>query len=69
MIKIMQIFDQLGFIDISKPDNLEKFLEMFNSNFLDIVPNPFSRDEYEADASGDGKRLLEHEQEIKRKIT
>lgn len=47
VIKILQIFDYQGFIDVKKPSNAEAVFSMFNSNFLDLVPNPLEIDEYD----------------------
>lgn len=49
VVKIIQIFDYLGFIDIEKPKNLDSILQMFNSNFLDLMPNFFFKEEYDDD--------------------
>lgn len=49
MIKIVQIFDYLGFIDVNKPQNAEAFLQIFNSNFLGIVPNIFEQEKFNDD--------------------
>lgn len=49
VIKIVQIFDYLGFIDVNKPQNAEAFLQIFNSNFLGIVPNIFEQEKFNDD--------------------
>ena len=47
VVKTVQIFDYIGFIDIEKPTNSEAVLEMFNSNFLSLIPNLFSNQDFE----------------------
>ena len=53
VIKIIQIFDYLGFVDVEKPSNVDAVFQMFNSNFLSLVPNPFSKEEYNDDYDGE----------------
>lgn len=53
MIKIIQIFDYQGFINVKKPSNVDSVFQMFNSDFLSLVPNPLSREEYEDDSDDD----------------
>mgnify|MGYP007097713039 FL=1 len=48
VMKIMQVFDYQGFIDIPKPSNADAVFSMFNSNFLSLIPNPFAVDEYDS---------------------
>ena len=49
VIKIIQIFDYLGFIDVEKPRNVDAVFQMFNSNFLSLIPNPFGVEDYNDD--------------------
>ena len=49
VIKIIQIFDYLGFIDVEKPSNVDAVFQMFTSNFLSLIPNPFGVEEYNDD--------------------
>ena len=49
IVKIIQVFDYLGFVDVESPDNLDAVLEMFNSNFLDLIPNFFANKEFDDD--------------------
>ena len=49
VIKIIQIFDYLGFVDVEKPSNVDAVFQMFNSNFLSLVPNPFGNEDYNDD--------------------
>ena len=46
-IKTMQTINFIGFIDVQKPQNSESFLTMFNSNFLSVIPNPFSKADHD----------------------
>jgi hypothetical protein len=52
VVKIIQIFDYLGFVDVEKPSNVDAVFQMFNSNFLSLIPNPFSNDDYNDDYDG-----------------
>ena len=52
VLKIIQVFDYLGFIDVEKPSNVDAVFQMFNSNFLSLVPNPISKEEYNDDYDG-----------------
>jgi len=52
VVKIIQIFDYLGFVDVEKPSNLDAVFQMFNSNFLSLIPNPFGNDDYNDDYDG-----------------
>jgi len=44
----------LGFVDVEKPSNVDAVFEMFNSNFLSLVPNPFGNEDYNDDYEGGG---------------
>jgi hypothetical protein len=46
-VKILQVFDYLGFIDVEKPSFVDEIFQMFNSNFLSFVPNPLAKFEYD----------------------
>lgn len=52
VVKIIQIFDYLGFVDVEKPSNVDAVFEMFNSNFLSLIPNPFGNEDYNDDYEG-----------------
>lgn len=52
VVKIIQIFDYLGFVDVEKPSNVDAVFQMFNSNFLSLIPNPFGNDDYNDDYDG-----------------
>ena len=34
-------------MDVEKPPNAEAVFQMFNQNFLSIIPNPFSKEDYD----------------------
>lgn len=57
--KSIQVFDYVRLINVEKPENLDNFLEIFNTNIFDIAPNPFLREEYEdlgEESELDGKK-------------
>lgn len=58
IIKSIQMFDYLNFINIQVPQNVKSFINVFESNILNFVPNPFGKKEFD---SGDavGRRLVE----------
>lgn len=71
VVKIIQIFDYLGFVDVEKPSNVDAVFQMFNSNFLSLIPNPFAKEEYDDDYDGKsdaeskaGLRLVSEAEEI-----
>lgn len=51
LIKVVQVFDYMGLINVVSPDNLTKFLQMFTDNMFDLVPNIFEHPEYEDDGA------------------
>jgi hypothetical protein len=50
LIKVIQLFDFLSFINVKQPSNMVAFLEIFNENILNILPNPVAIQEYEDDS-------------------
>ena len=47
IVKSIQVFDYIRLINIESPENLDNFLEIFNTDIFDIAPNPFLREEFE----------------------
>lgn len=49
LLKGLQIFDYIDLINVVRPENLASFLELFNQNILNILSNPFKKEELEDD--------------------
>jgi hypothetical protein len=47
IIKSIQMFDYLNFIDIDVPQNTKAFIEIFDNNILNFTPNLFEKKEYD----------------------
>jgi hypothetical protein len=44
LIKAIQMFDYLTFVNIEKPSNLISFLSIFDNNILNLTPNFFEKE-------------------------
>ena len=51
LIKIFQMLDFFIFLNLDLPLNVQKFMEFFNLELFDIVPNPFEDDSIEDDCN------------------
>ena len=51
VLKVFQAFDYLRFINIDLPVNVERFLDYFDGNMLDIMPALFEFDELKANCN------------------
>lgn len=58
LIKVIQMFDYLTFLNVDRPSNLNAFLSIFQSNLLSFLPNPFAIDSYDDTQENDERRLL-----------
>ena len=65
LIKAIQIFDYMSFINVEQPSNLVSFLGAFSDNILNILPNPIAISEYEDDgdvsSEGSSSRRLQED--------
>jgi hypothetical protein len=57
ILKAIQMFDYLNFINVEIPSNVKTFTALFETNLLNFMPNLFEQKKYDM-ASGSKKRLL-----------